>query len=377
MRVAFVVHSLGTGGSERQVITLARGLASRGHAITVFTLRGGGTLERELEQTAVTCVAPSHGRRWYQPAELLALVRKVRRFRPDVVHSYLVDPNLLVTILRPFLGAGHLVWGVRDAGEGRYHRFSALTFRATCVAARIPDLIIANSEAGRRYHVQRGYPANKVVVIENGIDGRMYQPDAVERDRVRAAWGIAHADLLVGMVARLDPLKDHDTFLRAAGELAREDTSLRFVCVGSVGGPQLVALEERARSLGLGGRLVCTGERDDLAAVYSALDVACLSSLSEGFPNVVAEAMACGTPCVVTDVGDAAAIVEGSGVVVPPGDAHALATGLRSLAELVREDPESLAAAARSRILRDYSVERLVDRTHDALGSLLTPVMTP
>ena len=372
MRVAFVIHSLQRGGSERQLTTLAAGLAAQGHDITVFVLRGGGALEAELVDRGPIVVDASRARPWYVPAGIVQLVRDLRRWRPDIVHSYLVVPNLLVALLRPFLGPARVVWGVRAAGEGRYHHLSRLAFAATSIAAHIPRLIIANSEAGRRYHLRRGYPARKTIAIENGVDAARFQRDPVGRDRVRAEWGVVAGAPLIGLVARPDPLKDHETFLRAAGEVAASDATARFVCVGGNAAPGVAGLEQLAARLGLADRLVWAPERDDMAAVYSAFDGGCLSSVSEGFPNVIAEAMACGTPCVVTDVGDAGALVDDLGVVVAPGDAPALAAGMRKLLDRVASEGDALRAAARRRVVERYSVAHLVERTAAALSQLLT-----
>jgi glycosyltransferase involved in cell wall biosynthesis len=359
MRVAFVTHSLETGGSERQVAALAKGLAGAGHDVAIVVLRSGGALEAELRDSGV-CFVSLGSQDWYRPSGLRRITSVLRSFQPDVIHPYQSLPNVVITLLRPFLGRATLVWGVRDADmeSTRRIRGGRSMAAASTPLSWLADLIIVNSEAGRRFHLRRGYPKRKLVVIENGIDTEQFRPDAVRRAEVRREWNVADDHRLVGLVARLHPVKGHREFIEAASIVARRAPSTDFVCVGRGDGPERSALEDLARTYGLEKRLRWAGERTDMPA--------------EAFPNVVAEAMACGTPCVVTDVGDAAAIVNGTGTVVPPRDPDAFATGIESLVRRADREREEFEAAVRARIEKHYSVDRLVTRTVSALNEALS-----
>jgi glycosyltransferase involved in cell wall biosynthesis len=169
------------------------------------------------------------------------------------------------------------------------------------------------------------------------------------------------------MVARLDPMKDHQTFLRAARLFADTNHNARFVCVGD--GPKHYRdeLTSLAGELGLGNAMIWAGERSDLSAIYSALDLATLTSIAEGFPNVIAEAMACGAPVVATDAGDSGDIIGDSRWVVPPGDPAALKAAWEArLASADGRSPEGL----RRRIVEKYSLDSLVDRMNGLLERL-------
>ncbi len=244
-----------------------------------------------------------------------------------------------------------------------YDWFSRLALRIERSLSRFADLIIVNSQAGRRFAIEHGFPKNKLVMIPNGIDTDRFHPDPVSRHRVRTEWGIMENEKLVGLVARLDPIKDHQNFLRSAALLARERLDVRFVCVGDGSPAYRDRLHVLSRKLGLEKRLIWAGARSDVPAVFTALDVAVSSSYGEGFPNVVGEAMACGVPCVVTDVGDSADIVGETGVVVPPRDSEKLAEGVRDCLAGNR----SKSAESRLRVERDFSIERLVERTERVL----------
>jgi glycosyltransferase involved in cell wall biosynthesis len=178
--------------------------------------------------------------------------------------------------------------------------------------------------------------------------------------------------MLVGLVARLDPMKDHRAFIRAAARVAVDDSDVRFVCVGDeqpIPRDELIAV---ADSTGLAGRMIWSAGRDDMPAVFSACDVVCSSSAyGEGFSNTIAEAMACGRRCVATDVGDVREIVAETGYVIPPDDDKALAVGIARLCQQVKQEGES-SIAARERILKNFSLDRMVSAFEDHFGRLLS-----
>jgi glycosyltransferase involved in cell wall biosynthesis len=250
-----------------------------------------------------------------------------------------------------------------------YDWFVRMNFRLQRLASRFADLIIANSEAGREYHLARGIPGRKCIVIHGGVDIDQFKPDRESGKRIREAWGVAEDTLLIGLVARLDPMKDHPTFLKAAALLSRNRADVRFVCVGNGPEDYVAKLHRLAEESGISNRVIWAGERDDMPAVYNALDIACSSSVSEGLPNAIAEAMACGVPCVVTDVGDSALLVGDSGIVVPPNDPQALADGLTECLNLL---PSKQRPNPRLRIQEKFGVGQLKNETEAVLTALAT-----
>jgi len=369
-RVALLIRSLNYGGAEMQLTILADGLARSGHAVTVLVFYPNGPLRERLSPAVkVRCIEKCG--RWDVVGFLRNLLRALDEERPDVLYAFLPVANLLACLARLRSPKVKLAWGVRasDVDLTRYDWLSRLTYWLERRSSRCPDLIIANSEAGRRYAVSRGFPDdNRFIVIPNGIDVDHFRPDPSLRADVRTEWGILPDETLVGIVARLDPMKDYPNFLESAAKLARRKNGLRFVSVGT--GPQDYAatLRERASALGLDNSLIWTGPRGDLPAVYNALDLLVSSSaFGEGFSNVLGEAMSCGVPCVATDVGDAREILGESGAVVPPGDSEALVVAILNLLERARMEGASLGARVRQRISENFSVEMLVQRTEAAL----------
>ncbi len=372
MKIAFLTRSLRGGGAERQVGVLAAGMSAEGHDVAVIPFYAPATHD---DVPAGVRVLPAGKRgRWDVAWFVLRLVCILRRERPEILHSYLPAANLLAALLRAVLPHTRIVWGLRasDMEMGNYDWLSRLNLALEGRLAGAADLIIANAGAVMRDAARRGFPVERIRVIPNGIDVARFAPDPAAGAALRRSCGIADGGFVVGVVGRLDPMKDHETFLQALAALAPRRADLRAIVVGE-GSPEWSArLRARAAALGLADRATWLGWRTDMASVYCALDVLCLpSAYGEGFSNVVAEAMACGVPCVVTDVGDAAMLVGDCGRVVPPRDPSALASALEALIALKRDERRDLGARARARIASEYGVARLVARTTAALEAVL------
>lgn len=369
--ILFLARSLDRGGAERQLVVLVKGLARQGHAVAVAVFFGGGVYEAELAEAGVRVINLGKQGRWDVLPFLNRLVRLLRKERPAVLHSYLGVPNILAAALKPLLPGTRIIWGVRASNVdlSRYDWLSRLAYSLERRLARFADCIISNSQAGKRYAVANGFSEDKIDVIPNGINTEYFRFVAEGRKKVRSAWGLDEDEVLVGLVARLDPMKDHLGFLAAAGRIARERHDVRFVCVGDGLVVYAEELKQQAATLGLTNRLIWAGARDNMPAVYSALDIAVSSSsFGEGFSNTIAEAMACGVPCVVTDVGDSAHIVGDTGSVVAPGDHSALAAAIQHLIALPPEERRALGEMCRTRIVSEFDMHRLVQRTEHALG---------
>lgn len=368
MRVVLLARSLGSGGTERQLCNLATGLRARGHDVSVAVFYRGGVFEIALAKAGIPVWSLEKKGRWDTAGPACRLVRRLRSDGIDVLYSFLTPPNALAALLRPALGRVRVVWGVRSCRRepAQYGRAGRLAMVLESGLSRMAHRIITNSEAAREFYVARGFPAARTIAIPNGIDLAMFTPDGGGRAALRAQWGAGDGQSLVGIVARLDPLKDHPTFVRAAALVAQRAPQVRFVCVGDGDPDYRSELESLAAQCGLAGRLRWAGAQADVASAYRALDLHVSASCSEGFPNAVAEAMACGIPNVVTDVGDSARIVGATGLVVPPRDPASLAQAM-VLALTRPRDP----AALRGRVEAAFGLDRMVARTEFELLGLL------
>lgn len=366
MNILFLTRSLNYGGCERQLALLAKGLWKRGAAVAVATFYPGGPLGRELESTGVPVESLEKPGRWHAVRFFWRLVKLVHRLQPTIVHGYLATANILTVLLKPFCPSIKVVWGLRasDMELDRYGYVDQIQSWAERKLSRFADLIVVNSHAGFEFAARNGFPKARMVVVPNGIDTERFHPDPVSGRKMRCAWGISDDDQLIGLVGRLDPMKGHDVFIKAAAVLARKRDDIKYLCVGD--GPQsfkqkLVALSDE---LGLRHRLIWVSAGDDVGAIYNALDLVTSCSIyGEGFSNVIGEAMACGRLCVVTDVGDAQRIVGGAGYVVSPGDPEALAAAWQEALDASRDEKTMRSRMARERVMEHFSVKRLLEET--------------
>lgn len=373
MNILFLLRSLNVGGAERQLLLLASGLQQRGWSVKVAIFYAGGPLDEEARTMGIQIVDLKRKGRWDLVPFFFRLVDLVKKERPDILHSYLQVPNIWSALVKLFLPATTVVWGIRASNiEWKNYGWQwQVTDKTESLLATIPDWIICNSTAGLRHHVQKGYPKNRMSVVHNGIDTMRFFPDRELGKKLRAEWGVQANQKLIGMVGRIDPIKDYPNFLHAAALLVQECPEVRFVCVG--GGADIYVREyyELACSLDLQDVLLWTGEQTDMLHVYNAFDLFVLSSISEGISNVLGEAMACGIPCVATNVGDSDQLVGAVGEIVPARDSEALKQGMLNLLERIEKNGSSLNVQVRQWIIQQFSVAKLVSSTLDVLDQVL------
>ncbi len=374
MLICHVIPNLLTGGAETMLYRLLRHWrrADAGHAVVTLTAEEGplGDRIRELGVPVFACrmAKPAPGVR-----SVARLLRIVSQLRPSLLHGWLYHGNLAAWL------AGRLqrppipvLWSVHGMNGNlrREKPGTRLVIRLGGLLAGTVGAVVAPTQAAAAIHAEAlGYRRARWERIPNGFDPLLFAPDARARLRVREELGAAPETLLVGMIGRYHPVKDHRNFLEAAARIPQ--ASVRFVLAGrgvDSANPALSALIER---LGLRGRVHLLGERADLPALLPALDIAVSSSVSECFPLSIGEAMACGVPCVVTRAGDAPLLVGGAGLVAPPQDPQALAAACQELISAGPERRRALGLLARDRILTHFSLPA-VAREYERLYRRLT-----
>jgi len=232
------------------------------------------------------------------------------------------------------------------------------------------DFYIFNSIAGRKQRIE--LPESKVQVIPNGIDSSKYCPDDSNRSFARQETGIGDNCPIVGIVGNFSLYKDYETFVRAARMVTDRIPNANFVSIGNCDNTIGRSMRSLVNQLGLTTTFHFLGVRKDVHRLLPGFDVFCSSSKSaEGFSNAICEGMASGVPCVVTDVGDAANIVGNTGIVVPPAEPSLLANGIVRLLELSPEERQRLGEAARSRIVEQFSIPRMVAATEKVFEQVL------
>ena len=364
MKILFLSRQLNIGGAERQLVTLANALAARGHDIVIASYYPGGAFTQMLDSKRIRLISYEKKSRWDLFTLFFKTLRIVRDEQPTVLHGWMHTQNVVATVAKVLNPRLTMVWAVRASNlETVLDWTEKLTIwlqaRLSCFATSIT----VNSMAGLEYAVQGGLPREKMVFIPNGIDTNAFYPSEGERHRVRAQWNMGDDVKIVGNISRFDPIKNHKMFLKAAALVAAKRPDVRFVCVGHGKESYLQELKQLSRTLGLESKVHWIQAESEVRAAYNAIDVFCSSSFSEGFPNVIGEAMACGCHCVATDVGDSALVVGDTGVIVPSDDAQALSAGLLDRLRA----PETLNMRARQRILENFTVAHLGDKSEYAL----------
>lgn len=333
-------------------------------SMDVVSLTELGAVGEDLRGVGIPTIALGMNRTRPNPNDVLRLAAHLRRSRTDVVQTWLYHGDLIGGLAGRLAGLP-VIWNIRqsDLAPRTTKLGTLLTARACAwLSGLVPTHIICCSEASRVVHGALGYKPSKMSVIGNGVDFTTFGPDRVAGVEARAAAGIEPDVPVIGLVARFHPQKDHQTFVRAAAELTDSHANVHFVLCGEGVDPNNATLFGWISDLGLSERFHLLGERGDVQQVYNALTIATLSSsYGEGFPNVLAEAMACGVPCVTTDIGDSAFIVGEAGAVVPPGDPVALAIAWSTILGLSDECRAALGAAARCRALETFRLEDVVE----------------
>jgi glycosyltransferase involved in cell wall biosynthesis len=364
IRVLHLITSLDIGGAEVMLEKLVTSMHRDRFETLVVSLTDFGPVGHRLVAAGVVVESLAIKGRGFDPLAVFRLLKIMAAYRPHVLQTWLYHADLLGTIAARLRRAPHLIWNVRCT-EVDFSQYSPLTrwvVKALAWLSPQADAIMANSTAGREWHTKLGYHPKEWIIIPNGFDLGHFKPDPQARAAFRQSLGIDDGTFLVGLPARLDPIKDHETFLRAARELLNSGHKARYVLVGrgtEASNPAIGALLAR---LGLEGVVHALGERSDIAKIFPGLDAVVLSSVSEGFPNVLGEAMACGVPCIATRVGDAAAILGNAGALVPPRDPSAIAAALADFAVMPSAERHRLGLQARAHIEANFSLGAITAR---------------
>jgi glycosyltransferase involved in cell wall biosynthesis len=375
IKLLHISTSLATGGAQMMLYKLLSRMDRAAFDTKVVSLVDIGPIGEKIQAMGLPVQALGMRRGSADPLAVLRLARWIRQDPPDIIQTWMYHADLVGGLAAKLAGGIPVAWGIRNSNLDPQSSSRMTIWTAkTCarLSRRLPARIVCCSEASRQVHAQLGYAADKMVVIPNGFDLALFKPDAAARRSVRQELSMPAESPLIGLVARFDPQKDHHNFVQAARIFHAVVPETHFLLCGdgiSWDNPKLAGWIEAA---GLGDCFHLLGRRDDIAHLMPALDIASTAShYGEGFPQVIGEAMACGVPCVVTDVGDSAIIVGETGIVVPAKDPQALADGWSHLLlELSREERLQLGLAARQRVIDTYSLETIVRQYEDLYMSV-------
>ncbi len=375
IKIMHIITTLGPAGAETMLCRIASGMDNSRFENEVVSLTAILDLAEPMQQSGVRVRTLGMRTRVPNPLLVMRLARWIRESKPDVIHTWMYHANLVGALAARLAGNVPVVWGIHHSAlDPRVDkRRTMLVNRACAVLSRkFAARVVCCSEASLRVHRELSYAPEKLEVIPNGFDLNQVKPDPTARVSVRQELGIPPDTPLIGIAARFHPLKDHHNFIQAAARLHKKIPGVHFLLCGlgiTWQNPQLAGW---IRAAGIRDSCHLLGLRRDMTRLFAAMDIATTASRSEAFPVAIGEAMACETPCVVTDVGDSAMIVDQTGVVVAPEDPDALAEAWRKLIEAGPEVRRQLGMAARRRVQQYFALPAIVDRYQDIYAGLAT-----
>jgi len=368
MKVLHVITGLDNGGAEAVLCRLATTDQRNGNLHYVVSLMDRGMHAARLEQAGVVVSALGMPRGRVTFAGLLRLYRVMKEENPDVVQTWMYHADLIGGVVARLAGVKAIAWGIRHANHDpdQNNRVTLLIAKLCAgLSGWIPKKIVSCSVKATQLHQALGYRADKFINIPNGYALDKLKPDSQSRRSVRESLAIADDAFVIGMVARFDPQKDHRNLIRALGQIKQSGQEFFCLFVGVDMTEHNTSLVAAVSAAGVTQLVKFLGPRNDIPAVMNALDLHVLSSLGEAFPNVLAEAMACGTPCVSTDVGDAALILGDYGWVVPARNPTALAGGLTQAKVLFENNHQAwqeLQRACRTHIMANFELSQMCEQ---------------
>lgn len=368
IKVLHLITGISVGGAETMLFKLVSHMDRNAFESEVLSLTDIGAIGKKIQALDIPVGKLGMRLGVPNPLGLVRLTRRLRSRPPDVLQTWMYHADLIGALGARLAGGIPTVWNIRHSNLNpeANKRAHVWTARACAkISPWLPARIVINSETSRLSHEKLGYATAKMQVIPNGFDLATFKVDPIARVSVRQELGLPEKTLLIGLVARFDRQKDHHNFVQAAGRLARHSPEVYFLFCGNGVTSENGRLRDWIRGAGIEHLCHLLGRRDDVPRLTAALDIATSSSLGEGFCNAIGEAMACGVPCVVTDVGDSAWLVGDTGRVVPPMNPAALADAWRDLIEDGNRRRE-LGLAARSRV-QDYFNLPVIVRQYERL----------
>jgi glycosyltransferase involved in cell wall biosynthesis len=365
IKIVHIIATLNVGGTEMMLYKLLPRMRKDRFENIVITLKEKGELSEDFESQNIRVYNVGGMGGILRISALIRLLKTLREINPDVIQGWLAHGNFvaqIASIILPYRLS--TLWNIRYTAlpKAETKNSTLLIIKLLSLLSSLPQKIIYNSKTGANDHIRMRYRRDKSCIIPNGFDTKLFSQSEKNRSCVRLELNINEESILIGLVGRLDLLKDHSCFLKAGAMLLSRKRGIFFLLAGRKVDWKNPYLKQLIEKLGMSENVFLLGERRDVHRITAALDIATCSSIAEGFPNVIGEAMSCGVPCVVTDVGDSAWLVGDSGMVVPPRNHKALCEAWLKLIEMGGEKRRVLGEKARKRIEDHFSIQMIVKK---------------
>jgi glycosyltransferase involved in cell wall biosynthesis len=374
-QIVHIITGLNIGGAETMLCKLLSEMDNKGFSQAVISLMEGGTLKEKIESYNI----PVHSLGMKQGIPSLRsiwdLKKLICKLKPDLIQGWMYHGNLAASLARFLYGQDKvkLLWNVRASMSNFEKRLTYAVINLGARLSKYADRVIYNSFTSQREHRILNYDTNNSTVIPNGFETELFKPDSMARSYIRKELGLQDHTFLVGRIARYHPVKGHVTFLEAAAKLLKKKPDIFFLLAGRGINSCNQQLQKIIDENDLKERVLLLDERNDIPRLTAALDIAVSSSAgTESFSNVLGEAMSCGIPCVVTDIGDSSIIVGDTGRVVPPQDAYSLACAIESLMNEGPEELNRLGKASRDKIINNFSLQTIARQYEKLYSKILS-----
>ncbi|HVN72425.1 MAG TPA: glycosyltransferase [Desulfomonilia bacterium] len=357
IKVLHLISTLDVGGAEQNLFRLVTSMDKGAYENIVVCMTAPGIMGRRIEQAGI----PVHSLKMRKGTPEISAAFRLRFtaniFKPDIIQCWMYHANVMgLTISRRY----PILWNIRCSDMdltqyGLVYRFAVM---AGARLSGIPQMVVSNSFAGMEAHKRLGYHPRKWVIIPNGFDTMTFKTDPDARSLIRADLGIPNDALTLGLIGRFDPMKDHATFFSAATLFSKSHPDTHFIIAGKGITDQNPTIRGYLGAAPDPEKFHLLGERDDIPYILASLDIATSSSSSEGLPNAIGEAMACGIPCVATDAGDTGLLLGDTGLLVSRRSPRNLCVAWERLAQMGPEARGEMGSRARERIMQFYSQDR-------------------
>lgn len=360
-KILNLISTLDRGGAETFLYRLTTKMDASVFESRVVTMTGIGSIGKDLQESRIPVYSLGMPKGLPDPRGLVRLIQLIRHYQPDILHCWMYHAFLLGIAVKFFFPKIKVIWNIRCSNMefGKYGVIYDFTVRTAALLSPLTDCLIANSFAGKKYHFHLGYRNNNWNVIQNGIDTEVFHP-APKNMALRRELGIPEDAFVIVHVARFDPMKGHRTFFEAVELYLEKNENTHFIFAGKGMDNRNLSILRYICDIEKKNHVHLLGERKDINRIYAAADIAASSSYGEGFPNVIAEAMATGLPCVATDAGDSAIIIGDSGVVVPINNTQKLVQAWNGMAEKDTKTFKMLGKRALSRIQEKFNLAHVV-----------------
>jgi len=361
MKVVHIITGLGDGGAEHTLFKICKYDISNKHIVISLTDSGKYFLLLKKLGIKVYCLNANY----FSIYKFFYFIKLLHSLKPDIVQSWLVHADFIGGIAARLAGIKNIIWNVRysniEIGKAKLTTILIIKILAK-LSFLIPKFIIIVSKKAKKIYEVIGYDKKKLRFIPNGYDLSILKPVKLQKKKFQKKINIKKKIPIIGTVARYDPQKDHLNLLKALSIIRSKNINFLCILVGQNINKNNINLISDIKRLNLSNHIKLLGQNDNILQVMNGLDILVQSSsYGEGFPNVVAEAMACGTPCIVTDVGDAALIVDKTGWIVPPNSSIKLSKAIiKAIDEIESISWKKRCNVARSRIKKNFNIHKMI-----------------